>query len=92
MTTEQTKKALLILQAYDSKAQMMKCCEELSELETAILKHLNKGDGTEAVFEEIADVLIMIEQLRHMIPFGENRLEEMIDYKLDRQLKRIRGQ
>lgn len=90
MTTEQSKKALMILNSYDSKAQKLKCCEELAELETELLKHINKGANEEAVLEEMADVLVMIEQLKWMMPFGENRLEDMINFKLDRQLERIR--
>ena len=92
MTKERRTKALRILNSYDSKAQKMKCCEELAELETALLKHVNKGGNTDAVMEELADVYIMLEQLIFMMPFGENSLEEMIDFKLDRQLERIRGQ
>lgn len=91
MTKDRTKKALLILNAYDSTAQKMKCCEELAELETALLKHINKGGNTDEILEEMADVYIMLEQVRYMMPFGENRLEKMIDFKLDRQIQRIRG-
>ena len=90
MTKERTRKALLILNHYDSKAQKLKCCEELAELQTAILKHINKGGNTDDILEEMADVYIMLEQLRYLMPFGENRLEDTIDFKLDRQIQRIR--
>ena len=91
MREEQSKKALMILQAYDANGQKMKCCEELAELETALLKHINKGGNIDEVLEEMADALIMIEQVKWLMPFGENRLEQMIDFKLDRQLRRIRS-
>ena len=91
MTQERTRKALLILNHYDSNNQKMKCCEELSELETAILKHINKGGNTDEILEEMADVYIMLEQLRYMMLFGENTLNDVIDFKLDRQIQRIRG-
>lgn len=91
MTKEKTRKALLILNAYDSTAQKMKCCEELAELEAAILKHINKGSNTDAILEELADVYIMLEQVRYMMPFGETDLENMIDFKLDRQIQRIKN-
>lgn len=90
MNNERRRKALHILNSFDSKAQKMKCCEELSELETAVLKHINKGGNTDAILEEMADVYIMLEQLLFMMPFGENSLNEMIDHKLDRTLERIR--
>ncbi len=92
LTKERTKKALIILNRYDSTAQKMKCCEELSELELALLQHINKGGNTDEILEEMADVYIMLEQVRYMMPFGENRLEDMIDFKLDRQIQRIRGE
>lgn len=91
MKAEQSTKALMILQAYDAKGQKLKCCEELAELESALLKHINKGDNFDEVLEEMADALIMIEQVKWLMPFGENRLDEMINFKLDRQLRRIRG-
>lgn len=91
MTKEQKLKALRILQHYDSKAQMIKCCEELSELETAILQHISKGQCQDKILEEMADTYIMLEQLLCIMPFGDNILEDKINFKLDRQLQRIRG-
>ena len=70
---------------------MVKCCEELSELETAILQHINKGQCQDKILEEMADTYIMLEQLRCIMPFGDNDLEDEINFKLDRQLQRIRG-
>lgn len=92
MTKEQKLKAMHILYRYGAKPQMLKCCEELSELETAILKHLNKDkNNTEEVLDEMADVYVMLEQMKSVFPFGENVLEDRIEYKLNRQLERIEG-
>ena len=90
MTKEQKVKALHILQYYDSKGQMLKCVEELSELVEAIMKHINKGGNASAIFEEIVDVEIMLEQIKSIIPYAENCYSEEIDRKLNRQLQRIR--
>lgn len=89
MTKEQTTKALIICNAYGSKAQMIKCCEELSELSTAILHHINKGENHDAILDEMADVYIMLEQLRYMLPYDQAALNERIEFKLNRQLGRI---
>ena len=71
---------------------MLKCCEELSELETAILKHINKDtNNTDEVLDEMADVYIMLEQMKNVFPFGENILNDRINYKLNRQMDRING-
>ena len=92
MTSEHKLKAMHILYRYGAKSQMLKCCEELSELETAILKHINKDtNNTDEVLDEMADVYIMLEQMKSVFPFGENVLEERIEYKLDRQMQRIKG-
>lgn len=92
MTREQSLKAMHILYNYGAKVQMLKCCEELSELETAILKHLNKGgDNAKEVLDEMADVYIMLEQMKNVFPFGENVLNDRIEYKLNRQEERIQN-
>lgn len=92
MTNEQKLKAMHIVYVYGSKAQMLKCCEELSELEAAILKYINKeGKNTDEVLDEMADVYIMLEQMKSIFPFGENVLDDRINYKLNRQMDRING-
>ena len=92
MTREQKLKAMHILYHYGARPQMLKCCEELSELESAILKHLNKGgNNTDEILDEMADVYIMLEQMKSVFPFGENVLNERIDYKLDRQHELMKG-
>ena len=92
MTNEQKLKAMHIVYVYGSKAQMLKCCEELSELEAAILKHINKDmNNTDEVLDEMADVYIMLEQMKSIFPFGENVLDDRINYKLNRQMDRING-
>ena len=56
-----------ILQKHGFRNQMVKTCEELAELQAAILKCYNKGPGDgriKEVQEEIADVYIMLEQIR----------------------------
>ena len=89
MKEEYTRKALIICNACGSKAQMIKCCEELSELSTAILHHINKGENSDSILEEMADVYIMLEQLRYMLPYDETALNKKIEFKLNRQLGRI---
>ena len=92
MTREQKLKAMHILYHYDARSQMLKCCEELSELESAILKYLNKDDNnTDEILDEMADVYIMLEQMKSVFPFGENVLNERIEYKLNRQDERMKG-
>jgi NTP pyrophosphatase (non-canonical NTP hydrolase) len=64
---------------------MQKTLEELAELQVAIAHE----DKKENVLEELADVLVMAEQVRLMWSINEGELDRMIDYKVDRTLERM---
>ena len=81
-------KVITILETYGHDKQKLKALEELAELAEAVLKEVNKGDG-KGIAEEIADVYIMLAQLELIYMVDPDDLREMVDYKLDRQLKRI---
>lgn len=79
-----------ILKKHGFRNQLVKTCEELSELETALLKCYNKGPGDgriEAVQEEIADVYIMLEQIRKQF-MSREELDNWINYKITREAER----
>lgn len=81
---------LFIINCYGTKSQEDVAIEEMAELQKAILKHRrNAGDETRAeIIDEIADVEIMLEQLK--IIYSCNReVEERKYYKIDRQIGRI---
>lgn len=86
---------------YDSQSQML--IEEMSELTKAVCK-LNRMEKrlereavpaiecdkvTEDVLDEIADVQIMIYQMCYIMRFSDEELNERMDRKIERQLKRI---
>lgn len=68
---------------YGLKHQLGKCKEELGELIEAI-----DSTNDEAIIEEIADVEIMTEQLKHLM-CADRVVELYKDYKIARQLRRI---
>ena len=79
-----------ILKKHGFRNQVVKTCEELSELEAALLKCYNKGPGEgriEAVKEEIADVYIMLEQIRKQF-MSREELDDWINYKITREAER----
>ena len=82
---------IFIINTYGTKKQEEKAIEELAELQQAILKHREyKNCETEKnIIDEIADVQIMLEQLK-IIYSCHKEVEERIDYKIDRQINRIR--
>ncbi len=82
---------LFIINTYGVKPQEDIALEELSELQKAILKHRRYGnkETEQAIIDEIADVQIMLEQLK-IIYSCHRDVEERVEYKIDRQIKRIK--
>lgn len=83
-----------ILRCYGCKAQLVKAAEELAELQLILLQDYNKNfvyDTTE-IYEELADVHIMLEQIKMIYQINETELDEYIAYKLDRQIQRIENE
>lgn len=72
--------------AYGVDAQTIVAIEELSELAKEICKWLRGNQNYDHMAEEIADVTIMLEQLRLM--FGLN--DEVCDY-MDKKIERLKG-
>lgn len=68
---------------YGKEHQLEKCKEELNELIEAI-----DSKDEESVKEEIADVEIMINQVKYLM-CAERLVELYKDYKIQRQLIRI---
>ena len=82
-----------ILEHHGFENQLFKTVEELSELTTAIVQYYNKGPGESrlmGVQEEIADVYIMLEQVRKQF-MSQCELAELIEHKLERECSRIEG-
>lgn len=98
MTQEQLRNLNTIVEKYGTAPQIDMAIEESSELIKALLKYRRKENGSlvfdreelrAAVIDEIADVSIMVAQLQIIFNcMGE--VEERINYKIDRQINRIR--
>lgn len=88
---ENKKELFFIINTYGTKKQEEKAIEELAELQQAILKHReHRNCETEkSIIDEIADVSIMLEQLK-IIYSCHKEVDERVDYKIDRQIKRIK--
>ena len=75
---------------WGSRLQLIVAVEEMSELTKEICK-FNRGKADiSAIAEEIADVSIMLEQLKIIFGCGDE-VEEYIDYKIKRLSERMRG-
>ena len=87
MTTEQKRNLCSIIEHYGMANQQKKAIEEMSEL----IQELCRFDGinTEKLIDELADVVVMVEQLKILFDcHGE--IEERINFKINRQLERMK--
>lgn len=68
-------------------AQVLMLIEECSELLTAIAQYDRGRVDDGAVAEEIADVFLMLMQMRHIM--GHDIVDEALEFKLERLKKRL---
>lgn len=96
---EKRKKLKEIANAYGDNPQIDMCIEECSELTKALLKYRRKSNSNsstgeemsalrEDIIGELADVRIMVEQMEIIFGF-HNEVNQIIDYKISRQMKRL---
>ena len=71
-------------------AQIIKTVEELIELAEVLVKDYNKGSvDIDSLYEEIADVEIMLAQIKILYGINDEELREMINRKLNRTIRRM---
>lgn len=76
------------IDTYGTEKQSMVAMEECSELIQAISKRVRKGTSVDDnLAEEIADVLVCIEQLKIMYSISNSKIEQWIEYKMNRGVK-----
>ena len=77
-----------IAEYYGLKNQLRQLAEECCELSVESSHSARKGT-TVKIIEEMADVMIMIEQIIYLAKIDKCDIEDCINYKINRQLKRI---
>ena len=82
-------KLQMIADHYGIKKQLRQLAEECSELAVEASHSARKGT-TVKIIEEMADVEIMIEQIIYLAKIDKCDIEDCINYKLDRQMKRMK--
>ena len=73
-----------VIKTFGEEAQMIVALEELSELQKEITKHLRGKGDPRSIAEEIADVEIMLEQLKLIFPYITDDIEEWKQAKIER--------
>lgn len=87
---DRERKLLFLIDHYGTLNQKLIAIEEMAELQKAIVKHIRQEseENINSVIEEIADVQVMLEQLK-MIFSCKSKTDEIMDAKIDRQIKRV---
>ena len=74
---------------YTAREQVNQTMEELAELVVEMSKANRGFDNRDAVIEEMADVLFCFEYITRIFSISEKELNDMMKYKIDRQLDRM---
>ena len=84
-------KLKMIINHYGVNAQQRQLAEEVFELQEAIIQYEEprRYHSKEHIAEEIADCYVMIEQFRLYYGITTEKLKKIMQYKIDRQIKRI---
>ena len=83
-----------IINHYGYRHQMVKACEELSELQTVILQEVNKHDkypveDIASLTEELADCYLVLKEVELINCLDDRDIQPIIDFKMKRTLERI---
>jgi len=84
MTAQEHAVYKLALKGYGIEKQMVKCVEELSELQKELCKHILAEDNLEHITEEIADVESMLDQMKMGLGIGTYEVDAVKSQKMSR--------
>lgn len=79
-----------LIQKYGVETQVLVAVEEMSELQKALLKNINRNSkNLSEVKEEMVDVSIMLEQLRYIYKISNREFATIKKNKIERTEKRL---
>ena len=79
------------LEYYGNDPQVDVAIEEMSELIKELLKNRRGKENRSMIADEMADVYIMLEQLKFIFGINENELKVNAEFKIQRLKNRIGG-
>ncbi len=79
------------IDTFGHRMQTMVAIEEMSELTKELVKHMRGQDNRDAIAEEIADVEIMLCQLRLMHGIKTTDIDALIAGKINRLKNKLEG-
>lgn len=78
------------IKKYGVAMQTVVAIEEMSELTKELTKALRGKENIEGIVEELADVYIMLNQVQMMFGISDDRVQEMMNLKIQRLDRRIK--
>lgn len=84
-------KLRFIIDTFSEDAQKLMAIEEMSELMKEICKDFRGNTNKDAIKEEIADVLVMIEQLRIIYDIKLSDVHKIMNEKIERALTHVKN-
>lgn len=82
-----------IINQYGETSQVLQSIEEMSELTKELIKNIYRNENNEKeIIQEIADVIVMITQLVVIYKIDVEKIYGAIEYKLERQEKRMNNE
>ena len=85
MTPKQNRTIHRVISVFGEKNQQMQAIEELMELQRAVFENVHRGtDNRDNIVEEVADVEIMLAQLKRIHNIDQNEIEAIQEHKLNR--------
>lgn len=91
MTRGQKSKCRKIAEHYGRKNQERQAVSELCELMYVLTRRQEQRavDWKNDLLDEMADCLVMIEQLRALYGISDDEVNDRVNFKLNRQIERI---
>lgn len=81
-----------IVTHYRKVDQVIVMIEEMSELTKELVKAMRGKANRAQIADEIADVQIMLDQMKLIFDIPQETMETFIDFKIDRQLERMKNE
>lgn len=75
---------LIIFNTYGKSHQVSKLLEEVGQFIETIM-----NEDKENMVKEMADVMVLLKQFQYYYEIEDKEIEEVMKYKIDRQLERI---
>ena len=85
MKPENTRTIHRVINVFGAQNQKMQALEELMELQSALFENIHREtDNRENIVEEVADVEVMLAQIKEIFDIKQEEIEKVQDYKLRR--------